>query len=100
LCLAADVIAPTPLAALARAYPASWLVELFTALPEHSPETHPLVALDLLVGEPPRGLVWHVLTDPAFTDDESALVSDLVDGCRALRAAAAVGRLTLWEHGS
>jgi len=98
LCLTADQLASSHLEAFGEAYPASWIVELFAGLPNRSPDTDPVAALNLLVGEPTaQSLVRDVLTNPALADEDLATLDELVRGCRALRRRAADGAFALWE---
>ena len=66
-------------------------------MPERTPETDPLSALSILVGEPTaQALVGDVLTDPSFTDEDWGALNQLLQGCRNLRAAAAKNEIDLW----
>jgi ParB family protein of integrating conjugative element (PFGI_1 class) len=97
LCLTADQLVPARIGALGRVAPASWFVELMSGLPKRSPETDPVAALHLLVGEPTaQGLVSEVLMNPGFAGEDLAAFNELLRGCRALCALAEHDGEELW----
>ena len=96
LCFLADQLSQDGLAALAEAYPASWLVELMTELPRRDPGRDARKFLALLVGEPsPERWILEIFMAPA-TDDETQALEALIRGCRRLRVLTSDGRLDLW----
>jgi len=96
LCFLSDQLSREGLAALADAYPASWLVELMTELPRCDPAQDARKFLALLVGEPsPEQWILEILVAPS-TDDEAGALEALIRGCRHLRVLTSDGRLDLW----
>jgi ParB family protein of integrating conjugative element (PFGI_1 class) len=96
LCLAADQLVPAHIAALGRVAPASWLVELMSGLPKRSPDTNPVAALHLLVGEPTAQGLMSDLTSPTFPEEDFAVFNELLRGSRALCALAVHDGEDLW----
>jgi len=100
LCYAAEQLTPQGLAALSEAYPASWLVELFTELPKQGPDQDPMAALQILVGEPTLAdCVSNLLVAPSTGAEAFSALDQLLSSGRLLRGLAA-GGATVWEEGS